>query len=100
MQAAPAHGLGVSPDGKILFATSKVYSQLYAYSLPDLKPIGTVHVGQHPEWLTFSPDGTQIYVAAAGDNSVTVVNTATLKVITRIPVGQVPKRNGTALLRQ
>jgi YVTN family beta-propeller protein len=99
LQAAPAHGLGVTPDGKILFATSKVYSQLYAYSLPDLKPLGTLHVGQHPEWLTFSPDGKQVYVAAAGDNSVTVVNTATLKVITRIPVGQVPKRNGTALLR-
>ena len=99
LQAAPAHGLGVTPDGKILFATSKVYSQLYAYSLPDLKPIGTVNVGQHPEWVTFSPDGKQIYVAAAGDNAVTVVSTATLKVITRIPVGQVPKRNGTALLK-
>jgi YVTN family beta-propeller protein len=100
LQAAPAHGLGVTPDGKILFATSKVYSQLYAYSLPDLKLIGSLNVGQHPEWLTFSPDGKQVYVAAAGDNSVTVVNTATLKVITRIPVGQVPKRNGTALIRQ
>jgi len=99
LQGAPAHGLGVTPDGKILFATSKVFSQLYAYSLPDLKPLGNVHVGQHPEWLTFSPDGKQVYVAAAGDNSVTVVNTATLKVITRIPVGQAPKRNGTALLR-
>ena len=32
---------GVTPDGKMLLATSKVYSQLYAYSLPDLKPIGT-----------------------------------------------------------
>jgi YVTN family beta-propeller protein len=100
LQAAPAHGLGITPDGKILFATSKVYSQLYAYSLPDLKPLGSLNVGQHPEWVTFSPDGKQIYVAAAGDNSVTVVNTATLKEITRIPVGQVPKRNGTAWLRQ
>lgn len=100
LQGAPAHGLGVTPDGKILFATSKVYIQLYAYSLPDLKPLGSLNVGQHPEWLTFSPDGKQVYIAAAGDNAVTVVNTATLKVITRIPVGQVPKRNGTALLRQ
>lgn len=80
-------------------STPRGYSQLYAYSLPDLKPIGNVHVGQHPEWFIFSPDGKQIYVAAAGDNAVTVVNTATSKVITRIPVGQVPKRNGTALIR-
>lgn len=99
LQGAPAHGLGVTPDGRLLFATSKVFGQLYAYSLPDLKPVGSVHVGQHPEWLTFSPDGRQVYVAAAGENSVTVVDTATLRVITRIPVGQVPKRNGTAMLR-
>ena len=100
LQGAPAHGLGVTPDGKILFATSKWYGQLYAYSLPDLKPIGSVHVGQHPEWLTFSPDGRRVYVAVAGDNLVSVVETATLKEIARIPVGQVPKRNGTAMLRQ
>jgi YVTN family beta-propeller protein len=99
LQGAPAHGLGVTPDGRMLFATSKWYGQLYAYSLPDLKPIGSVHVGQHPEWVTFSPDGKSIYVATAGDNAVSVVNTATLKELARIPVGQVPKRNGTALLR-
>lgn len=99
LQAAPMHGFAVTPDGKLLLATSKVYSTMYAYSLPDLKPKGTVHVGQHPEWVTLTPDGKVAYVAAAGDNSVTAVDTATLKVIARIPVGQVPKRNGTALVR-
>ena len=98
LQAAPMHGFGITPDGKLLLATSKVYSTMYAYSLPDLKPKGTVNVGQHPEWVTLTPDGKVAYVAAAGDNSVTAVDTATLKVIARIPVGQVPKRNGTALL--
>lgn len=98
LQAAPMHGFAITPDGKLLLATSKVYSTMYAYSLPDLKPKGTVNVGQHPEWVTLTPDGKVAYVAAAGDNSVTAVETATLKVIARIPVGQVPKRNGTALL--
>jgi len=98
LQGAPMHGFGVTPDGKLLLATSKVYSTMYAYSLPDLKPVGHVHVGGHPEWVTLTPDGKVAYIAAAGDNSVTAVDTATLKVIARIPVGQVPKRNGTALL--
>lgn len=98
LQAAPMHGFGVTPDGKLLLATSKVYSQMYAYSLPDLKLKGSLNVGQHPEWVTLTPDGKVAYIAAAGDNSVTAVDTATLKVIARIPVGQVPKRNGTALL--
>jgi YVTN family beta-propeller protein len=98
LQGAPMHGFAITPDGKLLLATSKVYSTMYGYSLPDLKPVGHVHVGGHPEWITLSPDGKQAYVAAAGDNAVTVVDTATLKEIARIPVGQVPKRNGTALL--
>src|SRR6187399_1503638 len=89
LQGAPMHGFAITPDGKRLLATSKVYSTMYAYSLPDLKPAGHVHVGGHPEWVTLSPDGKQAYVAAAGDNAVTVVDTATLKEIARIPVGQV-----------
>lgn len=97
LQAAPAHGLGI-PDGKHLWSTSKVNGYAYVYSLSDLKEVGRVFVGQHPEWLTFTPDGKTAYIAAAGDNSVTVVDVATLKVVTHIPVGQVPKRNGTALM--
>ena len=100
LQGAPMHGFAITPDGKRLLATSKMYSTLYAYSLPDLKLLGHMHVGGHPEWITLSPDGATAYVAAAGDNAVTVLNTATLKEIARIPVGQVPKRNGTALLLQ
>lgn len=99
LQGAPMHGFAITPDQKLLLATSKVYSTMYAYSLPDLKPVGHVHVGGHPEWITLTPDGKRAYVAAAGDNAVTVVDTATLKEIARIPVGQVPKRNGTAMVR-
>jgi hypothetical protein len=88
LQGAPAHGLGVTPDGKRLFATSKYFGQLYAYSLPDLRPIGSVHVGHHPEWLTFSPDGKLVYVAVAGDNAVSVVDTTTLRKSRGFPSGR------------
>ena len=99
LQGAPAHGLLVSPDGTRLWSTSKVYGYAYVHSLPDLKEVGRVYVGQHPEWITQTPDGKYVYVAAAGDNQVFVVDAATLKVVTRVPVGQVPKRNATAILR-
>jgi YVTN family beta-propeller protein len=39
------------------------------------------------------------YVANAGSNSVSVVDIKTMKEITRISVGQVPKRNTTAMLQ-
>ena len=99
LQGAPAHGLGVSPDGTTLWSTSKVYSHAYVFALPDLKPLGSVFVGQHPEWVTFTPDSKLVYVGAAGDNMTVVVNVQTRKVVARIPVGQVPKRNATAVLQ-
>jgi YVTN family beta-propeller protein len=97
LQGAPAHGLGI-PDGKTLWSTSKVNGYAYVYSLTDLKERGRVFVGQHPEWFTFTPDGKFCYVAAAGDNSVTVVDVNAIKVVAHIPVGQVPKRNNTVTM--
>ena len=99
LQGAPAHGLAVSPDGTRLWSTSKVFGYAYVHSLPDLKEVGRVFVGQHPEWLTFTPDGRFVYVAAAGDNAVFVVDAVAMKEVARIPVGQVPKRNATAILQ-
>jgi YVTN family beta-propeller protein len=99
LQGAPAHGLGVSPDGKTLWSTSKVYGYAYVHSLPDLKEIGRVFAGQHPEWVTFTPDSKLVYIAAAGDNATFVVDVQRMKEVARIPVGQVPKRNGTAVMQ-
>src|SRR5215813_9605633 len=98
LQGAPAHGLAVTPDGKTLGVLSKMNTKVYFYSLPDLKLLGESKVGHHPDWLTFTPDGTRVYVANAGSNSVSVVDVAAHKELMQIPVGQVPKRNITAVL--
>lgn len=99
LQGSPSHGIGVAPDGKTLWVNSKMNSYVYGYSLPDLKLLGGVAVGDHPDWLTFTPDSKTVYVANAGSNSVSAVDIATRKEVARIPVGQVPKRNITAQLR-
>jgi YVTN family beta-propeller protein len=96
LQGSPSHGIGVTPDGKMLWVCSKVNHAVYAYSLPDLALLGGVSVGHHPDWLTFTPDSRRVYVANAGSNSVSVVDVAARKEIARVPVGQVPKRNITA----
>lgn len=98
LQGSPAHGIGVAPDGRTLWVNSKLNSHVYAYSLPDLTLLGGVKVGDDPDWLTFTPDSKRVYVANAGSNSVSVIDTAARKEIARIPVGQVPKRNITAVL--
>jgi YVTN family beta-propeller protein len=99
LQGSPSHGIGVAPDGRTLWVCSKVNHAVYAYSLPDLKLLGGVDVGHHPDWLTFTPDSRRVYVANAGSNSVSAVDIATRKELGRIPVGQVPKRNITATWR-
>lgn len=98
LQGSPAHGLAVTPDGKTLCVLSKMNTRIYFYSLPDLKLEGETKVGHHPDWVTLTPDGKRAYVANAGSNSVSVIDIAARKAIAEIPVGQVPKRNATAVL--
>lgn len=99
VQGAPAHGLAITPDGRVLWSTSKWYGYVAAYSLPDLKLMKVVPVGLIPEWLTIPPDGKNLYVAVAGKDETVVVDNKTMQVVARIPVGFVPKRNASGLLQ-
>jgi len=99
LQGSPSHGLAITPDGKLLWVTSKYYDYVAAYSLPDYKLLKVVPVGLHPEWLTIPPDGKSLYVAVAGKDATVVVDNKTMKVVKTIPVGSVPKRNVSGMLR-
>ena len=100
LQGSPAHGLAVTPDGKVLWSTSKWYHSVMAYSLPEYKLLKVVEVGQHPDWLAITPDGKSLYVAAAGDDLTVVVDNKTMAVVAKIPVGAVPKRNVAGALKR
>jgi len=93
---APSHGIGVAPDGKTLWVNSSYANAVFIYSLPDLQVQGYVKTGAVPDWITFTAD--KVYVANSGANSVSVIDMATRKEISRIPVGEVPKRNGTVVV--
>jgi len=105
----PSHGIGVAPDGKTLWVNSHVANAVFAYSLPDLKLLGHASlpelklpgrdaIGAIPDWLTFAPDSKTIYVGNSSFNSVDAIDMATMKVVARIPVGQVPKRMNTLVM--
>ena len=93
-----SHGMAVTADNSRLVVDSRLNSAVYVYSLPDLKLLGDVDVGIAPDWVTLTPDGKTAYVANAGSNNVSVVDIFGMREVTRIPVGQVPKRNITAML--
>jgi YVTN family beta-propeller protein len=93
-----AHGMAVTPDEKTLVVNSRLNSSIYLYSLPDLKLRGSVEVGKSPDWVTLTPDGRMAYVACAASDSVSVVDLAAQREVAKIRVGEVPKRNITAVL--
>lgn len=94
----PSHGIGVAPDGKTLWVNSSLNNKVYVYSLPDLKLMGGIAVGRTPDWLTMTPDGRKVYVANAGANTVSAIDARTMKELSKIKVGQVPKRNVTVVM--
>lgn len=91
---APAHGIGVAPNGETLWSTSRMNSHVYVYSLPQLELLAGIPTGTDPDWITFTPDSRYAYVANAVSNTVSVIDVNALEEVTQIPVGKGPKRNG------
>src|SRR5580692_2820988 len=106
----PSHGIGITPDNKTLWVSSIPNNAVYEHTLADLTLIGKVDlpsekVAGHAaplsavaNWVTFTPDGKELYVSNSGIRSVSVVDTVAMKVIKVIPVGEVPKRNNTLVI--
>src|ERR1700691_3452084 len=106
----PSHGIGIAPDNKTLWVTSIPNNAVYEYTLADLKLIGKVDLPSEKiagraaplsavaNWVTFTPDGKELFVSNSGVRSVSVVDTAAMKVVKVIPVGEVPKRNNILVI--
>jgi YVTN family beta-propeller protein len=98
--ASPSHGIGVSPDGRTLWVTSRPNARVYTYSLPDLKRLpGAIDLGGRPDWVTFTPDSKLLYIATENTDSVVAIDVASRKEVARIKVGRSPKRNITMVMR-
>lgn len=95
---APAHGIGVAPNGETLWVCSRMNGHVYGYSLPGLELIASIEVGSHPDWLTFTPDSRFVYVANGHSHDVSVIDIEALDEVERLDVGQAPKRNITTVL--
>ena len=105
-----SHGIGIAPDHKTLWTNSRPANAVFVYSLPDLKLMGHVSLpdtpvpgkaprGGGPAWITFSPDSRTVYVSTCGTKSVSAIDVEAMKEITRIPVGEMPDRISTLVLK-
>jgi YVTN family beta-propeller protein len=93
-----SHGIAVAPDNKTLWVNSASQRCVFVYSLPDLKLLGHARTGGGADWLTFSPDGKWAYVSNGWDNTVSAIDTKTIKEVTRIPTHGDPARMSAWIL--
>ena len=98
IQAGDMHGLEVLPDRSAVWASSRLDSRIYGWSLPDLKYIGAVEVGPTANWMTPTPDSRYMYVAISGSDHTVAVDLRKLEIVAKIKTGARPARISTAIL--
>jgi YVTN family beta-propeller protein len=105
----PTHGAAISPDAKTLWIVSRSSNGVFVYSLPDVKlmkyiPTPRNPAAQHPVdsgdpgWITFTPDGKTAYIPNAAVDSVSAIDTKTMKEVAVIPVGRQPDHVETLVI--
>ena len=98
IQTGDMHGLEVLPDRSAVWASSRLDSRIYGWSLPDLKYIGAVEVGPSANWMTPTPDSRYMYVAISGSDHTLAVDLRKLTIVAKIKTGARPARISTAIL--
>lgn len=86
------HGLELAPDGSRLLAAATTSGFVAVFDVPGHRLLGTIETGREPGWITFGADPGRCYVSNRGEDTVSVLDLATLSEAGRIPVGHYPQR--------
>lgn len=86
------HGLGVTPDGTKLLAAASLAGYVAVYALPDYRLLGTIEVGEDPNWIKFRSDSKIAFVSNRSSNTLSVLDLAQMKEIKQLKVGRMPAR--------
>jgi DNA-binding beta-propeller fold protein YncE len=97
-QGAPMHGVEVLPNRSAVWASSRLDSRIYGWSLPNLEYIGAIEVGPTANWMTPTPDSRYMYVAVSGADHTLAVDLQTREIVAKITTGARPARIDTAIL--
>ena len=98
IQTGDMHGVEVLPDKSAVWASSRLDSRIYGWTLPDLKYIGAVEVGPTANWMTPTPDSKYMYVAVSGSDHTVAVDLQKREIVAKIKTGARPARISTAIL--
>ncbi len=84
------NSVALSPNAQTAFVTGVEKGRVYAVDLATAKVQGMAQTGSFPQGIVVSSDGRYVYTADTGSNSVTEIDTVTLKRTRSIAVGERP----------
>ena len=84
-------GLGLSPDGRHLYAALGSEDAIAIVDTAERKVIGRIPAGSDPEMFALSPDGSRIYASNEDANSASAIDVRARRVIASVPVGIEPE---------
>ena len=89
-----SHGIGLRPGEKELWMCDVYHDRTYVFDLTSEPPkqVATIVMKGGGYWMTFAPDGKRCYISERIGNTVAVIDTDTRQTVTRVAVGNVPKR--------
>jgi YVTN family beta-propeller protein len=87
---ALVHGLGASPDHKLLAVVSVGSNNVTFLETATNAIKGSVYVGRAPHEPTFRPDGKEVWVTVRGEDYLSVIDATTLRETRRIQVANGP----------
>ena len=99
---AEAYSCMLSPDEKQLYISIWGGSAVQVYNTVS-RNMATINCGSHPNEMLLNKKGTRLFVANANDNSVSIINTGTQKIMETISTSLYPTQltgsttNGLAL---
>jgi len=80
----------ITPDGKMLLATSPNTASVYAFNTKDGSQLSIIKVGKASKGLKISPDGKEAYISNEADATISVINLKSLTVVATINVDKKP----------
>jgi YVTN family beta-propeller protein len=76
----------ISRDGKTVFVSLWGGAKVLMYDAASLEPRGELQVGEHPNAMALTADGTRLFVACANTNAVWAVDVAARRAVEQIAV--------------
>jgi YVTN family beta-propeller protein len=80
-----------SANGQFAYVTVGGLNQVKVFRTSDYAQVAAIDVGRLPHGVWPSGDGTRVYVGLENDDRMAVIDTATNKLITEVPIGQAPQ---------